>query len=563
MEITTYEDDGVNPVIYSYIIFVIISAIIAISILFELVEEHALEKSEGWIQPIVSMVFRELTIMGFIGLVMSSITKVCKDALDNLACNGYFAGQEESCLKLQGLKNQTATFHVPKEILERGWICLENPFIEITENAHLTLFGVMMLYLIIVLANLSIARRQLRNWRTFEDFCMIYSIEELCEKENIAFRKRKNTCWERCSFACRCVPSSTVKRCNKIFCNAIVIKQHLLALERLRYAASRIAFIKSNNARAKNNDHRLDAQFDMKEYLSQQTTKKLTETVELKISNWLAIYFIFISFVFASYILRVNDSIFNENFLPILLAGGSVLAMWISFAVITVVSWKVEKIANTMVHPGHLQHSHPMREKWHHDFHINNYFLSKNVGTQEENESVDETDLQTPLLATKNSSCTPTRTRLTAPRRNSLTQVSSQKNNLQTIAETAEYKNEKESKDILYSRTLITKRNDICASVGLANPLGVEEAWDFTEHDLLFPLYKYNYNGSLRETPKKDCFGNQPNHQEATFCGIKHGDKAMYSYLTSTQLVMALYIGTFVVNFSHPVFQFIDTWEMT
>ena len=55
---------------------------------------------------------------------------------------------------------------IPKEILERGWICLENPLIELTENAHMTLFGVMMLFLLIVVSNIYIGRRQLKFWPT-------------------------------------------------------------------------------------------------------------------------------------------------------------------------------------------------------------------------------------------------------------------------------------------------------------------------------------------------------------------------------------------------------------
>ena len=141
---TMQEEHEIDTKIYSYTMAVVMSVIIFVSIIFEIVEHYSMEKSAEWAKPIVTTLFGELSILGFIGLVMFSVTKVGKEYLDNLACNpvtGFFAHDEEACLSLIGING---THHIPKEILDRGWLCLENPLIELTENAHMTLFGVMM-----------------------------------------------------------------------------------------------------------------------------------------------------------------------------------------------------------------------------------------------------------------------------------------------------------------------------------------------------------------------------------------------------------------------------------
>ena len=114
--------------------------------------------------------------------------------------------------------------------------------------------------------------------------------------------------------------------------------------------------------------------------------------------------------------------------------------------------------------------------------------------------------------------------------------------------------------DSLYRRTLTEKRNELCTSVGLTNTLVGDIGTERHEH---FPLFKHHYNGSIRAFPKKDCCGRQPDLHEHLFWGMKHGNQAVYNYLTSAQLMMALYLGTLVVNFSSPILTFADSWEMT
>ena len=119
--------------------------------------------------------------------------------------------------------------------------------------------------------------------------------------------------------------------------------------------------------------------------------------------------------------------------------------------------------------------------------------------------------------------------------------------------------------DHLYARTLTQKRNELCTQVGLANAMDgtvTTGSGRLSKDHRLFPLFRYHHDGREREPPKKDCFGHQPNLHEALFWNFKHGHHALYSYLTTTMLMIALYVGCLSVNFARPVFQFVDSWEM-
>ena len=140
-----------------------------------------------------------------------------------------------------------------------------------------------------------------------------------------------------------------------------------------------------------------------------------------------------------------------------------------------------------------------------------------------------------------------------------------------------------------YERTLTQKRNDLFESVNLSTTLNnsnnsnnitsknsantsnnnnsnhqnnSEEKTSYCggggSHEKLIPLFKYYHDGSERPMPRKDCCGRQPNRQEALFWGMKHGSEGVYTYLTTTMLMIAVYIGTFVVNFSTPVYMYVE-----
>ena len=60
---------------------------------------------------------------------------------------------EEACLMTEDLVNAS----LPDKVEEAGFLCLENPLIELTETAHMTLFMVMMLFLACVFSNTEVA----------------------------------------------------------------------------------------------------------------------------------------------------------------------------------------------------------------------------------------------------------------------------------------------------------------------------------------------------------------------------------------------------------------------
>tara|TARA_B110000090_G_C13386984_1_gene448052 strand:+ start:58 stop:3210 length:3153 start_codon:yes stop_codon:yes gene_type:complete len=565
MDYTLQEE--VNPLIYSYFLGITITAIITISISFELLEEYTLAKSNGnqLFRPVVQTLFGELTILGFIGLIMFSITKVGKDSMDYLACNnenGFFRHEDTSCLDLRGLQNSSTTLLIPQEIIDKGFICLENPLIEITENAHMTLFGVMMLFLLLVVVNLMIGRRQLKTWRTFEDFSVIETIAELRAKESIAKQSSKKSCFYRCPCFCRYMSiSCTQMQCCKCCCNAHLMHEHQQAQDRLRYAGLRAVFINSNNEKSKEDDHRLDIFFDFKEYLSQQLSEKLKETIELKITNWIAIYFIFMLFVAISYVLRRVHV--EEKHLSITLAFLSIGAMWIVYGQMLCLNQKVKHICSMSNHPGYLENSNPHRVWW-----VSQKSLFPNIEEGELGETKKENSnhLHAPLLTTRRSHKPK---KLMQRRKSYLEPLVSQASSEEIIAVNSisnlnlgseldfkpktpktpskksiirlnpKIKHQKNPSN-LDSLLLTDKRNNLCKLVGLAN----------TSDETLCPLYL--------SLPKR----NSMSLHQSLFFNMKNGSALIYSYLTSAQLITALYIGTLVVTFSSPISSFFNTWQM-
>ncbi len=123
---------------------VVVSVIVLISILFERAEDWAENHVGEVLEPVLKSVLGELTILGFIGLIMFLITKEGKGGLDTLVCNddhGWFRKNHELCPRNESQVLSNAT--------EPKWNgeCPENPLIELTETAHMILFFVMLLFL--------------------------------------------------------------------------------------------------------------------------------------------------------------------------------------------------------------------------------------------------------------------------------------------------------------------------------------------------------------------------------------------------------------------------------
>lgn len=64
------EEVEVSPTLISIIIFTIITVLVAFTMLFEVLEEKLLHNCEKSLKPIVSSLFGEMTILGFLNLVI-------------------------------------------------------------------------------------------------------------------------------------------------------------------------------------------------------------------------------------------------------------------------------------------------------------------------------------------------------------------------------------------------------------------------------------------------------------------------------------------------------------
>jgi hypothetical protein len=60
----------VSPTLISCIVFCIITVLVAFTMLFELLEEKLLHNCDKTLKPIVSSLFGEMTILGFLNLVI-------------------------------------------------------------------------------------------------------------------------------------------------------------------------------------------------------------------------------------------------------------------------------------------------------------------------------------------------------------------------------------------------------------------------------------------------------------------------------------------------------------
>ena len=292
------------------IALIVVSGIVTISIVFEKVQEYAEEHIIDVLKPILKSIFGELTILGFIGLIMFSVTKFGKPGLDALACqeaDGWWGDNEEICPHNATSGKWEVGIPVP-----------ENPLIELTETAHMILFFVMMLFLFESFVLIERAMSHIREWKQYEDLCITHTITRALHEQNLAKQKfdKEGCCTRHCGYwfgvtgllshcGCLCLRSCTHG-------DAYLIRaDYLKKTDFLRYCALRTALIKSYNKHSDevgNHDHRLAGDFDFAEYSVKVLADKLSEIVELSTGNWLVIWLIFGLFLVADYIDLITES---------------------------------------------------------------------------------------------------------------------------------------------------------------------------------------------------------------------------------------------------------------
>ena len=251
-----------------YVAMIVITAIIAISIGFEITKDVLEEATREAMKPILRNIFGELTILGFIGLVMFLVTKYGKRYLDIFANHnkdkGWFS---DECTQFKG-----------------ELVCPENPLIELTETVHMVLFMVMMLFLGSAVLLVKIGQKKEKRWRFLEDYTLTTPLE-LIKRNAVA---------------------AEIKRSKQNWCSRLFTKNHEVRdwHERLRYAALRIGFIHTANKNIEEpddgkgvNEHKIQMDFDFAEYIDHEFTKVLVEIVDITPTNWFFIWVMFMIFL--------------------------------------------------------------------------------------------------------------------------------------------------------------------------------------------------------------------------------------------------------------------------
>jgi hypothetical protein len=517
---------------------VVVSLIVAISVAFEKMQEWLEDHIMEVLEPVLKSIFGELTILGFIGLIMFFVTKFGKHGLDVAVCNdesGWFKENHETCPR--------------NETNEDQWSgeCPENPLIELTETAHMILFFVMVLFLIQSIMLILMGMSHIRAWKRYEDLCVTHTMPRALveqRKAHVAYERDAGACAKKCGYY-------------YVFCSCLSKHSRGHALradfiektEFLRYHALRTAFIKSYNTNAiekGNNDHNLEGDFDFAEYSVKVLAEKLGEIVELTPENWMVIWVIFVGFLAVDFVGIVYETH------TMLLIGVAIGACYLSCLAIIAAEAKAHKIRERLVHPLHLNDGHELRVAVEHarsGFSSamaarvagGKWMRKTGVGRQEKKNKDDTTSLNAPLLAPG----TGGERKEGGPGPDDVHVVlESKAKALQSLGE-----NDAEKKKQL--RTQI--RLELLKSAGVAHTQMHDD-----DHE---PLYKYHLDGTKRPEPDESALchclcRHAPTHQEALFWGGENGVELFFGYIRTQMVLVSLYLGTFCVIFAKAVIEF-------
>ena len=292
---------------------VAISAIIAISIGFEIGRDVLEEKTKEALKPILRNVFAELTILGFIGLIMFFATKYGKAALDKLcgnSSNGWF---------------QSECFLHDCEL-----VCPENPLLEEIETVHMVLFLVMMIFLSSVVLLVKISTQKTKRWRLLEDVSLTTPLLKMKHQTLAVYQEyREAGLWDRWFSVGRKLRDAD---------------------ERLRYAALRQGFIYTCNKNLPdpNSEHRLTSDFDFHEYVAHELNHLLIEMAEIPPSNWVYLWVVFLGFLSLD---LIDLHVGADGMLVVY--GAIAMAYFGVFLLITIRS-KMERTERALIHHDHL-----------------------------------------------------------------------------------------------------------------------------------------------------------------------------------------------------------------
>jgi len=490
---------------------IVVSAIVIISIGFEKWHEWLDENVPEVLTPVLKSIWGELTVLGFIGLIMFVTTKVGKKSLDHLVCGsgpGWWSENVDICPR-----NKT-TGHWNEEM---G--CPENPLIELTEQAHMILFGVMVLFLIESIVLIQIGMSRMKIMQKHEQRCISNSLGATMHNQFLASAKYQtlHCMYKRCSHCLKCCPCFFKK-----YSGYKIYTKYIENTEFLEYQALRRGFIQAYNQKTQqqgNFEHALKGDFDFAQYSVKVLAERLGEIVELTPGNWLCIWFVFIIFLGFDFIDLITG---YHNMLLVVLA---VIACFGCSIAVHIVHKKVMYIHEHLVHPFHLRDKHRLR------------MLCSKARNQDISTAVN-VHTMAKLWRRKSSVCNDEKgsTGGSNSLAERLLKLKFASNNKETKSSGNGWSN-------LKSKSISKLNNELLTQAG------VIQAQLDQEH---LPLYKYKYNGSLRDAPKKvACCGlfcqHKPTRYESMYWLGKHGIPILFGYLRTQLVLIALYLGVFIV----------------
>lgn len=340
-----------NNVILTSMI-VIVTGIIIVTISFEYLKDEWERRMHASLKAVVKNVFSELTILGFIGLIMFLTTKLGKERLDQLAYSWF----------------NTSCFHTTQwcEDDEPLLVCPENVLIELTENVHIVLFLIMLLFLIEAVMVIRAGKHKMRQWHEHEEFCLSNSLGVAAARVKLSADHFENvSCWScglyngiKGRWICGCYPKnqqrntkrtsrsgtapdvdifsmqapmngngaagaavdtetfvepvwdalSTARHFGKLpeekrmfMCPCLHARdEYFESRSQLRYCTMRTGFINAHNQRMDLQgckDLKLPTSFDFAEYVSHLLGEHLAEMVDVSPFNWMMLWGAFLIFM--------------------------------------------------------------------------------------------------------------------------------------------------------------------------------------------------------------------------------------------------------------------------
>eukprot|EP00949_MAST-11_sp_MAST-11-sp1_P004284 g4284.t1 len=241
------------------------SVLIIVTVVFEKGVEFLQSRAGESLKPLLDNMLSELTVLGFIGLLMFLATKFGRSRLDELVgdpTSGLFVNVTDCKIECDKI------------------VCEENPLIELAESVHMIIFLVMMVLLLFLIVLLIATNWYNRKIFLFEEICALKSTTVLRHEVEAA-------------------EDEAYKRP----CSWTALRRLRNAIAQYRFATFRKGFVVAHNRPLdKDSPHCVDAsEFDFAEYIVKLLGETLGELVEISPLNWLIIWSIFMAFLIVDF----------------------------------------------------------------------------------------------------------------------------------------------------------------------------------------------------------------------------------------------------------------------